>query len=529
MPAEAQGRVTLLRDRSFPALLLLIAGYVIWRAQWMDVPFYWDEAWVYAPAVRAMLANGPSLLPDAIDVSLSRGHPLLFHFLAAVWATVFGGSATSLHVFALVVSVALLVSVYLIGRSWSDGLTALAMTALLLGHEGFLAQSGLLLPELMLALWTVLAWHCFLRRRWLAYFLFGSCALLTKEAGIVLILALAAWQVLLVACGEGDERKAHLRVLLISLTPLIPFAAHFTIQYILFGWVFFPEHVALLTPGLRDVAYKSRLIFLAVFEDQGRIVFTFAFSFLPLMFWKAGRPLQRIAAAVLYIAAIKSLWGRWPIPFIPEPLSSLLIMAALFFVFHFLYRRSDPTSPSAPAVAYLFVIAFWSFCALNFYTNRYLLTLHPIIIIGAGCLLWHSMQGLPRWTLSAVMWSCVIAQAWFIAAYDDVGDAHLSYLDAIAVEREMIAHLEQQGLHNAPILTDFTSMIYLTDMGAGYLGQGRPFTQVTTDPDAKATYAVVSNTSRTEIPSDGFTTTHRVSLGKAWIELRIRTAGGPER
>ena len=41
----------------------------------------WDEIWVYAPALTEMAEIGPTLLPGVLDAELSRGHPLLFHFL----------------------------------------------------------------------------------------------------------------------------------------------------------------------------------------------------------------------------------------------------------------------------------------------------------------------------------------------------------------------------------------------------------------------------------------------------------------
>lgn len=520
MLAALRERTSLERAGSFLALLILIIGYICWRSQWAALPFYWDEAWVYAPAVRAMSAAGPSMFPDAIDPSLSRGHPLLFHFIAAVWARIFGNDAMSLHAFALVISVALLFAVYFIGRSLCNGPTGLVMAATLLAHEGFLAQGGLLLPELMLALWVVLAWFFFLRKQWPGYILFGSLALLTKEAGLVLVLALTTWRTWTLITTKETDRRAQLRELGLTLLPLIPFAGHFAIQYMTFGWVLFPQHIALITPGLKDVAYKSRLIFTAVFEEQGRFFLTLAYCLLPLIYWKRGNPVLRMITAVLYVASIKALWGRWPLPFIPEPLSTLFLLAAIFLLFHSPYDRSLPDKTPGPGSAFVFVVAFWAFCAMNFYTDRYLLMLHPILIIGGGLLLWQMLSAVPRWVFHLVMWAGVLAQAFLIGADDKVGDTRMSHIDAIIVEQNMVGHLERMGLYRSSILTDFMNKAYLTDPRAGYLRSEKIFTLVTTETEQGTDLVIVSNSSSDDISSHGGRVLHREEKGHAWIELR---------
>ena len=66
-------------------VILAIIAFIIYKMPHLSLPYYWDEAWVYGPAVRLMEQTGLSLLPDALPVYYSRGHPLLFHFLGASW------------------------------------------------------------------------------------------------------------------------------------------------------------------------------------------------------------------------------------------------------------------------------------------------------------------------------------------------------------------------------------------------------------------------------------------------------------
>ena len=72
----------------FIILILATIAFIIFKIPHLSMPYCWDEAWVYGPAVRMMAENGLGLLPDALPVHYSRGHPLLFHFLAAGWLTV---------------------------------------------------------------------------------------------------------------------------------------------------------------------------------------------------------------------------------------------------------------------------------------------------------------------------------------------------------------------------------------------------------------------------------------------------------
>ena len=59
-----------------------------------------------------MYQHGPSLLPNAIDVQYSRGHPLLFYASAAAWMRLFGDSNTAQHSYALCIAVLCLITTY---------------------------------------------------------------------------------------------------------------------------------------------------------------------------------------------------------------------------------------------------------------------------------------------------------------------------------------------------------------------------------------------------------------------------------
>lgn len=507
-------------------LLVVLLAFVVWRGSQLNVPFYWDEAWVYAPAVKAMTDTGVSFLPSGLDPLLSRGHPLLFHGLATAWATMFGTSAIALHSFALLIAVLLILAVYELGRSIGEEAVGLGSALFVLVNEAFIAQSGLLLPELMLALWVVLSVYFYLKRSYLGYIACASCALLTKEAALAPILAFSVWQLVLALWGGNVGKRAALKWSLVALVPLCVGAGFLLLQYLTFGWVFFPEHIAMMTWDMKDLAYKSRVIFTAIFEEQGRLVFTYASTFIATLLWKQGSKVNRWVGALLFIAVIKALWGRWPIPFIPEPLSSLLLLVVLCFVLFIPFYRVNGRAWEILPLTFLVTVAFWGFSALNFYTDRYLLVLYPLLAIAGMFYLKHVLDHYRQWLFPAVALVCIVVQAERIGKDEKVGDTRLSYLDAIATDKAMIRFCEEQDLYDASIGSDFIQVHYMQDVGAGYLGSKRTFTNMVSHSTTDSQYAIVTSNTQTvqlrERDSTAYSRIHRVEIGKAWSELYVR-------
>ena len=107
-----------LNPKIYHALLgVLIAAFVLLKLEALTLPFFWDEAWVYLPAIRTMAEQGPSIMPGSIDADLYTGHPLLFYFMASTWIKMWGYSLPIAHSFPLLISIGLIVSAVFIIRS----------------------------------------------------------------------------------------------------------------------------------------------------------------------------------------------------------------------------------------------------------------------------------------------------------------------------------------------------------------------------------------------------------------------------
>jgi 4-amino-4-deoxy-L-arabinose transferase-like glycosyltransferase len=204
-------------------LILMVAVFILCKIPYLSLPYYWDEAWVYGPALRIMEAQHLSIMPDALPVEYSRGHPLLFHFTGALWLRVFGTSLFSSHAFALTVSIALLFFVFYFCTQVFSKETGLIACFFILLQPIFQAQSVLVLPEIMLALFSLMTVFYFLKEKWFGYVIAGICAVFTKETGIVLFAVVGLWH-LTDSFFLQKEKLNFVRFILKSFLLLIPLA-----------------------------------------------------------------------------------------------------------------------------------------------------------------------------------------------------------------------------------------------------------------------------------------------------------------
>ena len=241
---------------------LLIMLFIISKWNSLSLPYFWDEAWSYIPAISEMTKHHPGLLPGNIDVSLYRGHPTLFYFLASVWMKFVSGSLFSMHFFALLISLLAVVSFYrlmllVLSPQWSFfGAIVFVL------QEAFDVQSSFVLPEVFIVLLTTEAIRHYLTRKKIHFLILAGLLGLTKETGVVIIGTFILYELF-------SERgiKMSSKWVYLSLLPAVIF---YTLQKIKMGWFFYPLHLDLIdiTPGTLNA--KAEIIFRFLFFDQGR-------------------------------------------------------------------------------------------------------------------------------------------------------------------------------------------------------------------------------------------------------------------
>ena len=399
-------------------LLLLIIGLFFLKLEALSLPFFWDEAWSYLPAIRVMANQGPSLIPGSIDTELYRGHPMLFYFLSSLWIKTFGYSLPIAHLFSLFVSTVLLVSVYFITYSWTNSyFAAFLATFLLFIQPIFLAQSTFLLSEIMVGLFFVWSFYFYFKKQFIGYVIAMLAALLTKESAYCLVPAFVIISGIEWLFKIINTKTLLKNILLISLLFLVGFS-FFIYQKIIFGWFFFPLHTSMI--DFNEFGNKMEGSFLILFVQQGR----------------------NLVYIITLIAAIVS-YG-----FLKNKLSKNHQVLFISFV----------------VITFGFVL----FAAINFFTNRYLFAVIPLLLI--GCSIVISSISKPFYSITIITIFTIIGIFNINKSINSssFGDTELSYTKLLKVQVQMVNYLKKSNFKEQ-IYTPFLMFCMLDNPHNGFI------------------------------------------------------------
>jgi 4-amino-4-deoxy-L-arabinose transferase-like glycosyltransferase len=417
-------------------LPVIIILFILSRIGNLNLPFYWDEAWSYAKAVFDMAENGLAILPGDANPGLTRGHPLLFYFLSALWIKIFGSKLVVVHLFSLLFSCTLLLALYMVARDIFNETTALVATFLFALNTIFLAQSTQLLPEIMLALFTLLTFYAYVRKKWIPFAFFSVLLVMTKETGMVLAGTLFLDKLLLEKLVFKDQKRSWpilTKELAILCIPFIAFASFMVLQKVHMGWFLFPEHMGMTISDPRVILERINSLFFRLLFQHGMIVF-FLLAIIGLIF-------------LIYKKAIAGFPAR-----------------ALFF-------------------SGVFIIFYIVFSAVNFFTTRYLLSLLPFLIMcGSWLIIQIFHNRLQTQRLVVVSLSLLFGYYAFIG-YRSEADVSLQYKNTVLLQKQAVNFAEKMQWQEKSVYTSFLMLFYLSDPNLGYLGdKTKPFTHLNNDP-----------------------------------------------
>ena len=461
-------------------LLLVIIALVIIKFPHLSLPYYGDEGFAFGPAVHLMYKTGPSLLPSGLDPEYSYGHPLLFHFLVSLWMKIFGPTIFVTKSFALLISILLLISLYLVGKTFFNAETGLIAAILMYLQPVFLAQSSFVLLEIflsLLALWTIWA---FFKKRFIWYAIFGSMLVMTKESGLFLIFALCIWQLvdIFIEKTESYSGRKLLYQYLIILIPAFVFGGFLIIQKMTYGWFFFPLRMkeTQLSPDV--INYNLGIIRRIIFNLDGRI-------------W---------LLVVLLISTIAYF-------FISKAKFSLLQWKIIWFII-------------------IFIGIFWFASAFNFISNRYFLVIIATLVLVVGAVLVQAFEA-KKSLLYPVVLLLIFSQAIFAFHHDRNGDDSLGFEDPIIVQRDAIRFMENMNAYNTHILTHFLINFNMHFPVVGYLSGDKAFNNTTGQFSEFVELAVISNVELSpELDSlrlnPQLELLKRFERGNAWTEIYQR-------
>ncbi len=389
----------------------MVLGIILIRWNALSMPYFWDELGVYILSSMHLADNGLSLLPSAVPVEFSRGHPLMCPFLFGSWMSVFGTSVLSAHSAALVFSILLLWATYILGKDLFNRSAGILAAGFLMMQALFLAQATLVLPEVLLALFITLSLVFYFRRSMLLYALFGSMAVLTKETAIVLPLVLIVLELIFFLFDKHKPFVADvLKRSFIWAIPLLVFAAFLGIQKVQNGWFLYPYHTSLMSADFGEILARLLAVLKFLFLEQGRMFF---------------------------------------LPF---------VLFGLFNAFGNSERRK--------MLVLLSVIgAFVLFSSLNFFMERYLLLLLPIAMILTA----YGLINIPKLGKQLFVVALLVIPVFFWHPNSFSYDYNLSFEEQLSVQKQASEYLEENSLNDENIAANFPLIVGLRDPRLGFV------------------------------------------------------------
>lgn len=465
---------------------LIIAAFFLYKLTHLGISFFWDESWVYAPAIQAMAENGPSLLPDAISLEYSRGHPLLFHFLGSLWITIFGSAYFSMHFFALVVSVFFLLIANEILQRIGNNILASIVLLLLCVQPLFVAQASMVLPEMLLATLSLACVLFYMRGNRLLYILFGILTVLTKETGILVLVSIVLFDFIR-SIKDRQPVGDIIRSSLILGLPLLTLLVHMLYLKSVFGWFLYPEHTDMIKRDLFVIVSNFFQVIHDQIAIQGRFLISgpfVVFYLLTLLNSKKFRDvLLFIIVGLLALFTLKFYGSHFP-------LSLLYLVCGIHYCISQLTSK-DEGGRQYLALFLIFIVIYGLFSAANFYTVRYLLsTLIFTMIIPINFLINET-----RWKKCFLFYLMAILPLFVSLLLNprSIKDINLSYLDYCPLQLEVVQYFEDNELYEAQINTMFLMSVALKDNKAGYRNTEKKFEYVNQENNGTVDYYIFYN------------------------------------
>ena len=404
--------------------VIVMALFAVFKFPHLFLPYFWDEAWSYFPAIAEMAEKGPGLLPGALSLEEGKGHPLFFFWLTSTWISLNPGSLFFSRLLPLAISLALLFYSWHFARK-TAGMAAGNLAITLLAVQSlFLAQATFLLPEVLLAFLLLVSADQYIAGKFKWYALAASLMVLTKETAIVFVIFFLLWHILSHLDCKREKPLFSADILLLGV-PLLVYASWLVLHFLKFGTFFYSEHVGHIQFDKFNILMKL--------ETAGKMVFI--------------------------------QYGRW------------LVTAATLLATIWLLAKKRKSAHLRPLLMFVLLAAlFMGFSAVNFYTQRYMMGMMALFIVTAGITIAQARTG--RLSIDLVAAAIMAAVPLYYSLTDrKSADSDLGFVEVTAVHHEMVRFCEQNGWQNEPISSSFNMIFNLRDKRLGYLS-GEPFTLV---------------------------------------------------
>jgi len=422
--------------------LVPIAILLIIQIPNLSIPYFWDEAWSYMVAVKKMAEIGPSLMPGAVPIDYCKGHPQFFYFISSLWMNLIPESILYMRILPLLISVGLLLAVFF-GLKKLTNLETANVGILLVGVQStFLAQSILVLPEMMLSLWLVIAFFAFVRFNYKIYAIAGSLMVLTKETALIYVF-IFVFCYFLTLVRKTYRSHFNIRHFFLLIMPVVVYSIFLFMHKARFGTFFYAEHIGYINYDLNVVAKKIGSAATTAFTHYGRMIILLA----------------TFGACILLIVK----------------------------------KVKVQNSNALISLAFL-VPAFLLFLGLNFYSPRYTLSLTILLLLAFSIL----FNQLPISSIVKSSFVLIVASVCLFYSLNNKRniDIDMGYIEVVKVHQEMVRYCEENGFYDDAIAASFNMNFCLKNKITGYLSGAKVFRQVVgLDQYQKAKYFIYETTS----------------------------------
>jgi len=481
----------LLKNR-WPLIVVLIL-FIMTKIPSLLLPYYWDESWPYAPAIIQMSHHGASLLPTAVEPLLSRGHPLFFHFSAALWIKVFGSTFKSLHAFALFISVLFLITIYEAGYRIFNSRVAFIALLLVATDVFFFVQSTFVLFEVLVAFLCFFSIYLYVRGRYFYATIALSALFLTKESGLI-----AGFIIGIDALIALFNAKEQLNVRLLRLMPVtiacIVIGLFFILQKHYNGWYVFPLYSETVLTKWSDILFRFRTCAIPTTFCMGyEYIIFFAlllYSAIAIITIRKARAFTLLffaIPAILVYYFIDNKRFEW---FTPGLDIAAVILFMLFYICSLLSFAGKSFYDNLVQRRFIlllgfFILAFIIFSSFAYFIARY----EMAAIIPVLFLLAVFFDMLIRQTNSILYYPLlmIIAVVALFAFKNDEGwgDCNLGYKYGVKTQLAVVEFMERSNFYDKNIAcSSFLETEHLTDRRTGFLSSDRTFNHITSAVDS---------------------------------------------
>lgn len=500
------------------SIVALSAFVMLWVAfKWtsLSLPYFWDEAWSYMPAISDMAGHQPCLIPGCIETEMYRGHPLFFYFLSSVWMKWIGGSLWSMHFFAMLISILAIISFYRVISLALSPYWSLAGAGLLILQEAFYVQSSFVLPEVLILLLTLECLRNYLNGSKFSFLIAAGMLGITKEIGVVIIFSFALYHLVK---DKGIRYRSYW-----VYCSILPAVIYYILQKLMLGWYFYPLHLELLDISFRSLYSKAEIILKFIFFEQGRkaLLVILGIVLIANLFLRDTRK---------YLLSIIAIIALSIFLYLHENIFSLIIY--LLIILYHVPKFKGFTRMERDLFMLIVIIcaACFAFCITNFLMLRYLLLFLPMMILMFMIGMHHIIPQrlLYAYALCIIL---ILNFAWsFHWNFTKKGwhdDASINYINMVRVHQQVVEFCEEENWFDRKISTHFLLQQDLTNVAAGYLTTGSRFENASykgnTEPDDEI--VIFSSIELDEWKynlikdNSGYQLAKRCEINKAWAEI----------